>query len=159
MWKRFAAAGFVLAIPAAPLTAQGLDLTIRQSTPEQSSEKITVEEALQRNQAIYGPPPPRRACKQNPENTEIVVCAEEEQDQSQFRVQSSAQLDPTGREGTNDGVPRAPDVAGEGIFKGKPTITFGSPAPPAIIFDISALPEAPEGSDADRIARGQKKAE
>ena len=33
-------------------------------------------------------------------------------------------------------------------------IGFGSAPPPAYIVDFDALPEAPEGSDADRIARG-----
>jgi hypothetical protein len=33
-------------------------------------------------------------------------------------------------------------------------IGFGSVPPPAYIVDFSALPEAPAGSDADRIARG-----
>lgn len=52
-----------------------------------------------------------------------------------------------------------PDVAGEGIFKGP--ATFGGmclipPCPPeaAIMIDVEALPEAPAGSDADRVARG-----
>ena len=54
-----------------------------------------------------------------------------------------------------------PDVAGPGIFKGPATV--GSlcipglqkcPPPPALMIDLSALPEAPAGSDADRIARG-----
>ncbi|BDW80772.1 hypothetical protein MACH24_02100 [Erythrobacter sp. Dej080120_24] len=31
---------------------------------------------------------------------------------------------------------------------------FGYPPPPALIIDIPALPDAPPGSDADRIARG-----
>ncbi|MBV7258429.1 hypothetical protein [Erythrobacter crassostreae] len=33
-------------------------------------------------------------------------------------------------------------------------IGFGSVPPPAIFIDVEALPQAPEGSDADRIARG-----
>ena len=33
-------------------------------------------------------------------------------------------------------------------------IGFGSVPPPALIIDVGALPEAPAGSDADRIARG-----
>lgn len=33
-------------------------------------------------------------------------------------------------------------------------IGFGSPPPPAYMVDFEELPEAPEGSDADRIARG-----
>ncbi|BDI59672.1 hypothetical protein [Qipengyuania nanhaisediminis] len=51
------------------------------------------------------------------------------------------------------------DVAGGGIFRGAPTIgglCLIPPCPPeaAIMIDIEALPEAPPGSDADRIARG-----
>lgn len=33
-------------------------------------------------------------------------------------------------------------------------IGFGAPPPPAIIIDFEALPDTPEGSNADRIARG-----
>ena len=33
-------------------------------------------------------------------------------------------------------------------------IGFGSVPPPALIIDVEALPQAPAGSDADRIARG-----
>ncbi|MEM6476024.1 MAG: hypothetical protein AAF687_07655 [Pseudomonadota bacterium] len=52
-----------------------------------------------------------------------------------------------------------PDVAGAGIFRGPATIgglCFIPPCPkdPALIIDVEALPDAPEGSDADRIARG-----
>jgi hypothetical protein len=51
------------------------------------------------------------------------------------------------------------DVAGGGIFRGPATVSglcVIPPCPPeaALIIDIEALPEAPEGSDADRIARG-----
>lgn len=54
----------------------------------------------------------------------------------------------------NQGTLPTPDVAGAGIFRGKPTFTFGTPKPPALIVDVTALPQAPPGSDADRIARG-----
>jgi hypothetical protein len=52
-----------------------------------------------------------------------------------------------------------PNVAGDGIFSGPATISgqcFLPPCPgdPALMIDIEALPTAPEGSDADRIARG-----
>ncbi|WP_298335852.1 hypothetical protein [uncultured Erythrobacter sp.] len=51
------------------------------------------------------------------------------------------------------------DVAGEGIFRGPATVgglCLIPPCPPeaALLIDVEALPEAPEGSDADRIARG-----
>lgn len=54
-----------------------------------------------------------------------------------------------------------PDVAGPGIFRGPATIgglcipgIFNCPKPPALIIDVTALPQAPPGSDADRISRG-----
>jgi hypothetical protein len=52
-----------------------------------------------------------------------------------------------------------PDVAGSGIFRGPATVSGlcvipPCPPPPAYIVDFKALPEAPPGSDADRIARG-----
>lgn len=52
-----------------------------------------------------------------------------------------------------------PNVDGEGIFKGPATVgglCLVPPCPPeaAIMIDVEALPEAPAGSDADRIARG-----
>ncbi len=58
-----------------------------------------------------------------------------------------------------EGDIRAPDVAGAGIFRGPATISGlciipPCPKDPAIIIDVEALPEAPQGSDADRIAQG-----
>jgi hypothetical protein len=159
MWKQVIAAGIMLAAPAAELAAQGLKYQFDYKEPETvTGDQVSAEEALQRSNNNYGPPPPRRNCTQDPENAEIVVCAEEEEDQSEFRVQSTAELDPTGKAATDDGLPRAPDVAGEGIFRGK-GITLGSPPEPAIIFDLSELPQAPEGSDADLIAQGKKRAD
>ena len=58
-------------------------------------------------------------------------------------------------------APQTPDVAGDGIFRGPATVgklcipgLQKCPPPPALIVDVTALPEAPPGSDADRIARG-----
>ena len=47
---------------------------------------------------------------------------------------------------------RTPDTFG--IANHGNAIGFGSVPPPALMIDVEALPEAPEGSDADRIARG-----
>ncbi|NMW32795.1 hypothetical protein HKD42_12055 [Altererythrobacter sp. RZ02] len=109
----------------------------------------------------YGPPAPEKECAPQ-QGDEIVVCAEEEQDQSQFRVKSSSELEPESEEALDDGTPRAPDVAGPGIFTGPPTIgglcipgLQKCPPPPALIIDVTALPQAPEGSDADKIAKGE----
>lgn len=51
------------------------------------------------------------------------------------------------------------DVAGGGIFRGPASVgglCLLNPCPdePAYMIDFSVLPEAPPGSDADRIARG-----
>lgn len=61
----------------------------------------------------------------------------------------------------NKGTLPPPDVAGAGIFRGPATVggicvkgIFNCPKPPALIVDVTALPQAPPGSDADRIARG-----
>jgi len=68
-----------------------------------------------------------------------------------------------GKRNTLTPIP-TPDVAGEGITGPKALMGAGvtitgciippCPPPPALIIDIEALPEAPAGSDADRIARG-----
>ncbi|MEO1730318.1 MAG: hypothetical protein AAFR64_06230 [Pseudomonadota bacterium] len=50
------------------------------------------------------------------------------------------------------GSPRTPDVFG--IADNGRGISIGKQPPPALLIDVEALPEAPEGSDADRIAKG-----
>lgn len=57
---------------------------------------------------------------------------------------------------------KTPDVDGSGIrlpTEGSliaitVTIPFGKVPPPVLMIDVEALPEAPAGSDADRISRG-----
>ncbi|WP_209349206.1 hypothetical protein [Pontixanthobacter sp. CEM42] len=127
------------------------------SAVAQDIEPLRTEEAAEDTKVVFGPPPPKPKCDPQ-EGDEIVVCAEEE-DQSQFRVKSSSELDPTSEEAIKDGLPRAPDVGGAGIFKGPATVSGlclvpPCPPPPALIIDVTALPEAPPGSDADRISRG-----
>lgn len=54
------------------------------------------------------------------------------------------------------GAPRAPDFIADCKDQGMPfgCVTLGGIPEAALMIDVSALPEAPEGSDADRIARG-----
>jgi len=105
-------------------------------------------------------PPVRRPRCEAPKGNDIVVCA---QDEKQFRAQSSSAEDPTGKAGTDDGRLTPPDVAGNGIFKGKPTmggmcLIPPCAAPKAYMIDLASIPEAPAGSDADKIAKGEIKA-
>ena len=102
----------------------------------------------------------RRNCLKTIRQGEIVVCAP---DEDEFRVPSSADEDPTGAAGTDDGRLRAPDVAGDGIFKGKATASgmcLVPPCPPEqpLLIDLSQIPEAPAGSDADKVAKGEMRA-
>lgn len=93
---------------------------------------------------------------------EIVVCREIVEDNSNYASGSrEAAQDRYAEETMFADVPPAPDVAGPGIFKGPATIgglcipgIQKCPPPPALMIDVTALPKAPPGSDADRIARG-----
>lgn len=153
MRRRRFAVGMALTLLAEPLAAQDI--------AETAEGPVTAQQALERNRRVYGPPAPRLDCRQAPEDAEIVVCAEEEEDQSRFRVQSTAELDPTGDTATDDGIPRAPDFRPPPCVPSLLTLCskFGGAAPPPIMVDFSELPEAPEGSDADLIAKGKKKAD
>lgn len=114
---------------------------------------VTAEQAIGAAEQAYGPQDSRaeRACPPQRPGDEIVVCAPLEE-QSQFRVE------PTQTDGT-EGDPRAPNIessfghTGMGVvFKG----CFIPPCPPPMptLIDLKAIPEAPPGSDADRVARG-----
>ena len=107
----------------------------------------------------YAAPEPERElpadCPESADN-EIVVCAPVEQNPDQYRVQSRLER---GDESHLEWTGQAPDVSAPGIFKGPATVSgcikgINCPPPPAYIIDFSELPEAPPGSDADRIARG-----
>lgn len=148
-------AGLGLAIHPAP--AHGQQAAAGQDPPQ---GRATAQQAFRDYNELYGPPPPEPEVSSDcddPVGDEIVVCAALEE-QSQFRVPSS--LD----SGNNSNLKwdyEPPDVAGPGIFKGKATASgcikgVTCPPPPVYIFDITALPEAPPGSDADRIAKGEK---
>ena len=89
---------------------------------------------------------------------EIVVCRRSRDDTAAYGFDKKAWQERYAAE-TRGADPV--DVAGPGSFRGAPTV--GSlcipglqkcPPPPAIVVDFAALPDAPPGSDADRIARG-----
>ncbi|WP_067733020.1 hypothetical protein [Novosphingobium naphthalenivorans] len=102
----------------------------------------------------------RNHCLRTIKQGEITVCAP---DEDEFRVKSSADLDPDSAAALNDGRLHTPDVAGGGIFKGKSTMSgmcMIPPCPPEqpYLIDLSSIPEAPAGSDADKIAKGEMRA-
>jgi len=83
---------------------------------------------------------------------EIVVCAETEKDQGALTGTRKETQKRYAEETANKGKPPTPDVFG--IPDNGKGIGFGKAPPPAITVDFSALPKAPAGSDADRIAQG-----
>jgi len=91
---------------------------------------------------------------------EIVVCRELPADTSQLYSGSrEAWLKDYAERTMNAGTLPPPDVAGPGIFRGPATVSglcFIPPCPKdaALIVDVEAIPPPPEGSDAERVAKG-----
>ena len=117
---------------------------------------------------LYGPPPPTEACTDEQEaaiiSGEIIVCRRIV-DQAQYRYSDDDEAETRyaqekermGEFGMPGALPA--DFVGPGIFKGKPTVSglcIIGPCPPqpALIIDLEEIPEAPPGSDADRVGRG-----
>lgn len=124
----------------------------QEAEPEDATDR-KVQVMITQERAQYGPPPPAKACGAPGPNGEIVVCGRN--DGAQWRVPPTSTADPTSREALNDGLPRAPNVSGlPDCSRG--CIGFGSAPPPAYIIDYSKIPDAPPGSDADLIAKGEK---
>lgn len=111
--------------------------------------------ALAREQALLEDPTKR--CKREAENSrEIVVCADPDKN-NRDRLPLRNETD-TAR-ATDNGIPRAPDVFGIKDLGGvtiKGCLSLVQKCPPPIYYiDLSKIPEAPPGSDADKIARGE----
>lgn len=110
-----------------------------------------VEERLAKAKAVYGVSDSRSRCKPG-SGDEIVVCVDRGEDQ---RVPSTAETDPNSRaarRALNNGIPRAPQ-----FDKGycPECQHFGWAPPPVYYVDVKNLPQAPEGSEADKIAKGE----
>jgi hypothetical protein len=84
---------------------------------------------------------------------EIVVCREVGDDGSNALSSSRKEAQKRyAQETAFKGAPPPPDLFG--IPDNGKGIGFGGVPPPALFIDVEALPKAPAGSDADRIARG-----
>ena len=124
-----------------------------------SADPAALDEAvaarLDAAKQVYGIPDPRLRCRPKPGSDEIVVCRDSGED---LVVPSTSESDPdslAARRALNGGVPRAPQFD-RGSCRGKPGCITGGWAPPPVYYvDVTKLPEAPEGSDADRIAKGE----
>lgn len=135
----------MLGLAAVPLLAQAAD-------PEPDPQ---VAERLAAARSRLSVETVQDRCRSARKTDEIVVCVDRGED---LRVPSTAESDPSSlaaRRALNNGVPRAPQLD-RGSCKGQPGCIIGGWAPPPIyVIDPAALPEAPEGSDADKIAKGE----
>lgn len=141
----------------AALFALTLSGALPAAAQAQSDELDTrVAERIAITQEMYGAPPPRRRCESSGGDDAIVVCAPDRGED--LRVPSTSQSDPGSREARRErenGMPRAPQLD-RGSCRGQPGCVVGGWAPPPIyVIDVKAMPEAPEGSDADKIAKGE----
>ena len=84
---------------------------------------------------------------------EIVVCAESGKDGANALTGSRKETQKRyAQETAFKGAPPPPEMFG--IPDNGKGIGFGKAPPAALYIDVAALPKAPAGSDADRIARG-----
>jgi hypothetical protein len=83
---------------------------------------------------------------------EIVVCRQTGEDPDNAFSSPEEARKRYAEATANKNAPPPPNVFGiaDGNFK----VGFGGVPPPALMIDVAALPQAPAGSDADRIARG-----
>jgi hypothetical protein len=97
-----------------------------------------------------------RECRADEEaaaiNGEIVVCRVRGNDGTGLTGTRAESQKRYAQETAFKGAPPPPDLFG--IPDNGKGIGFGKPPPVAITVDFGALPKAPVGSDADRIARG-----
>jgi hypothetical protein len=97
-----------------------------------------------------------RECRKDEEASaisgEIVVCRVRGNDAAGLTGSRSESQKRYAQETAFKGAPPPPDLFG--IPDNGKGIGFGKPPPVAITVDFAALPKAPTGSDADRIAQG-----
>ena len=133
---------------------------VAQDPPPVSDGDKAIAENILGTDGTVVPDRVRNRCANPTRPGEIVVCAGRP---DAYRIPPTSETDPNSRQATDDGRLPPPDVAGAGIFRGKPTMSgmcVIPPCPPeaAYMIDLSAIPEAPAGSDADKVARGEMRA-
>jgi hypothetical protein len=109
---------------------------------------MTAEELIERARSYYAAEEPDAPICPEGSEDEIVVCREVG-DPDRYRVPSD-----TDRGVPKNEVPRAPDVSGLPDCSSGCMRVGKTPRRPLLI-DLDTIPEAPPGSDADKIAKGE----
>lgn len=97
--------------------------------------------------------PRRTRCGTTDGRGEIVVCGADHGED--VRVPSTADSDPNSKEGQDTGIPQAPSVSGLPDCRKTKCHGFGRAPPRIYVIDMKSIPEAPKGSDADKVAKGE----
>ena len=145
----FALMALTMASPAAAQSA----------APDAAADR-KVTQMIETAHAEYGVRDSRAQCRPKP-GDEIVVCADHGADQ---RVPSTAETDPdsrAARRALDGNIPSAPDVASIRCHRGADGVcrgNFGGAPTPVYYVDVTKLPQAPAGSDAEAIANGESTA-
>lgn len=127
------------------------------STPAPPRERINVLVTVPRGEVNQAQ---ARQCEDEADagkiSGEIVVCRQVGDDGSNSYSSRAEAQKRYAEETALKGAPRAPDFISDCRDQGNPfgCLSIGKAPPPAFIVDFDALPQAPAGSDADRIARG-----
>ena len=126
------------------LTAVALTIALAAAAPL-SAQSMTAEEALAAAQGRTGADGVSTGCKPS-YGDEIVVCADRGKDQRVFGPSSS----------TDIGIPDAPNLAPSGAGGVSMRGCFLQKCPKQVYYvDVTALPKAAAGTDADKIAKGE----
>jgi hypothetical protein len=148
-----AALAAVIAAPAAAQDASSVPATPAAEQPPAPRPRLNLMVTVPRgevNQAEL------QQCRDNADagtvSGEIVVCREGGSDGTGLTGSRADSQKRYAQETMLNGAPRAPEAFG--IANHGNGIGFGKAPPPALMVDVAALPKAPAGSDADRIARG-----
>jgi hypothetical protein len=148
-----AALAAVIAVPAAAQDASSVSATPAAEQPPAPRPRLNLMVTVPRgevNQAEL------QQCRDNADagtvSGEIVVCREGGSDGTGLTGSRADSQKRYAQETMLNGAPRAPEAFG--IANHGNGIGFGKAPPPALMVDVAALPKAPAGSDADRIARG-----
>jgi hypothetical protein len=146
------AVAIALALPGLMLAAQANaqpDETPSGDAAAREEEPLTAERIIEVARERLRPPGVRQPCKLPESPNEIVVCR---RDPAELRVESETDRAIAEGRALRDGVARAPNVDGPGIFQGK-GIPLGGPPEPALIVDLSEVPEGLSEEDAALVYR------
>ena len=149
----FLFATVLVAAVALPVAAQDADTPLQ---PQQGSPPERIDLLAAAREADE----PLEDCSEEQEaallSGEIIVCRRRS-DLDEYGYDKERAERRYARETMNKGNPSAPDVFGipdHGVVAARGCFIPPCPPPPAYIIDFESLPDAPPGSDADRIARG-----